>query len=200
MNESDKDSIGILGGSFDPVHLGHLKLAQAAVETGCVNEVIFVPAAQAPLRDEGVRASPAHRAEMLKIALESFKYKNEVCLFEIRRGGISYTVDTAEFLRRQYPQKKLKWIIGADHIAKLPQWKNIGRLAEIVSFICGARENFNADTSILSDNIKVEFFKFKPIPHSSTLIREYLKNGKRNLNMLDPKVENYIFKHKLYNT
>ncbi len=196
----EKISVGILGGSFDPIHIGHLKLAQAAVETGIASQILFVPAFQAPLRDCAVRAPAEHRLHMLEIALKKFSYPYKIETCEIERGEISYAIDTAKELSKKYPNAKLKWIIGADHIAKLSNWKNIDELAKVVSFACAQRNGFSVDTALLPKNLELEFFEFTPIPHSSTQIRNDLSMGKKNLFMLDDNVEEYIFKHKLYNT
>ncbi len=198
--EIKKINVGIFGGSFDPIHIGHLKLAQAAIENRVVDEILFVPAAQAPMRDASARASTADRLRMLEIALEKFSYPYKIDTCEIERGEISYAIDTAKELAKKYPNKKFKWIIGADHIAKLSSWKNIEELSKIVSFACAQRIGFDSDTSLLPKELKLEFFDFTPIPHSSTQIRKDLSDGKKNLFMLDANVEEYILKHKLYNT
>ena len=200
MDSSKKITTGILGGSFDPVHLGHLKLAQSAIESGKIDEIFFIPASQAPLRDAPVRVSSAQRLEMLKIALEKFPYPFSIEECEIQRGEISYAIDTAKFLSAKYQNRKFKWIVGADHIEKLNKWKDIDDLSKIVSFICAKRIEFNEDISALPPCVNLEFFDFTPIPHSSTKIRENLADGKRNLFMLDPNVEKFILENKLYNT
>lgn len=189
-----------MGGSFDPVHLGHIMLARAAVETNTVDEVVFVPAFQAPLRDAPVHSSAQNRLDMLSIALRNFAPPHSISTFEITRGGTSYAIDTAKHLAAENSGKDIIWIVGADHIAKLPKWYEIGKLSKIVSFACAAREGFDADTSRLPSFIRLKFFDFAPVPHSSTEIRNALARGARHLNMLDPEVENYILKNKLYNT
>ena len=200
MAESKKIITGILGGSFDPIHLGHIKLAQSAIESGKIDEVFFIPAAQAPLRDAPVRVSAEQRLAMLKIALANFNYPCKIEDCEIQRGEISYAIDTAKFLSAKYPDRTFKWIVGADHIAKLDKWKDIAELSKIVSFICAKRIEFNADISMLPPCVKLEFFDFSPVPHSSTAIRNDLANKKRNLFMLDQHVEKFILENKLYNT
>ena len=200
MTKANKIITGILGGSFDPVHLGHIKLAQSAIESGKVDEVFFIPASQAPLRDAPTRVSPSQRLDMLKIALSNFEYPFQIEECEIERGEISYAIDTAKFLTEKYPNRQFKWIVGADHIGKLRKWKDIDTLAQMISFICAKRIEFNADTTQLPPSVKLEFFDFTPIAHSSTKIRQNLADGKRNLFMLDQNVEKFILKNKLYNT
>ena len=198
MNQSKR--LGILGGSFDPVHLGHIALAQSAFDDGRVDEIVFVPAAQASMRDAPVRAASVHRLKMLEIAASKLPFPHSACTFELDRGGISYAVDTVKFLSEKYPQKRLRWILGGDHIAKLHGWKDIDAIAKLADFICARRDGFDADTSKLPPSLHFEFFAFAPLPHSSTEIRARLARGEKNLKMLDPDVESYIFKNKLYNT
>ncbi len=200
MGTANGQTLGVMGGSFDPVHLGHIMLARAAVETGTVDKIVFVPAFQAPLRDAPVRSSARNRLDMLSIALRNFTPPHSISTFEITRGGTSYAIDTAKHLAAENPQKDIIWIVGADHIAKLPKWHKIEKLSKIVSFACATREGFDADISHLPSFVKLEFFDFAPVPHSSTEIRNALARGERHLNMLDPEVENYILKNKLYNT
>lgn len=200
MIQSKKIITGILGGSFDPIHLGHIKLAESALKSGIIDEIFFIPASQAPLRDAPVRVSASQRLQMLKIALANFEYPYTIEECEIQRGEVSYAIDTAKFLSEKYPNREFKWIVGADHIAKLSKWKDIDNLSKIVSFICAKRIEFDADTSVLPTSVKLEFFDFLPVPHSSTKIRENLADGKRNLFMLDQNVEKFILENKLYNT
>ena len=200
MGTAKRQTLGVMGGSFDPVHLGHIMLARAAVETNTVDEVVFVPAFQAPLRDAPVHSSAQNRLDMLSIALRNFAPPHSISTFEITRGGTSYAIDTVKHLAAENSGKDIIWIVGADHIAKLPKWYEIGELSKIVSFACAAREGFDADTSRLPSFIRLKFFDFAPVPHSSTEIRNALARGARHLNMLDPEVENYILKNKLYNT
>ena len=127
MIQSKKIITGILGGSFDPIHLGHIKLAESALKSGIIDEIFFIPASQAPLRDAPVRVSASQRLQMLKIALANFEYPYTIEECEIQRGEVSYAIDTAKFLSEKYPNREFKWIVGADHIAKLSKWKDIFR-------------------------------------------------------------------------
>ncbi|MBQ6534292.1 MAG: nicotinate (nicotinamide) nucleotide adenylyltransferase [Opitutales bacterium] len=200
MERARKTKIGILGGSFDPPHLGHIGLAKTAVEAGAAEKIVFIPAGQAPLRDAPTAAPASRRLAMLKIALSRFPYPHEIDECEIGRGGVSYAIDTAKLLKKRFPEAELRWIVGADHIEKLAKWRDIGELAKIVSFACARRDGFPADAAKVPSGVNVEFFDFAPMPHSSTQIRADLASGKRNLFMLDPAVEKYIVENKLYNS
>lgn len=124
-----------MGGSFDPVHLGHLCAAQDALEHMELDKILFVPAAQAPLKQAGVRASDAHRLGMLRCALEHFD-RFEVSDFEILKGGVSYTLETVRHFRQVYPHDRLFWIIGADQLARLHLWMRAEELVRLVEFVC----------------------------------------------------------------
>ena len=130
--------IGFLGGSFDPVHHGHLVAARDAREACALDRVVFVPAAQAPLKPAAVRASASDRLAMLRAAVAS-EPGFAVSDHELRRGGTSYTVDTARFFRAEFPGAQLFWIIGADQLARLPRWKDLPALAQLVEFIVVTR-------------------------------------------------------------
>ncbi|KXU38235.1 hypothetical protein AXK11_00885 [Cephaloticoccus primus] len=130
--------IGLYGGSFDPVHLGHLIAAQSVYEHCGLERVIFIPAAQAPLKSGAVQASGEDRLAMLTAAIEGDP-RFEVSDIELRRGGLSYTKDTVDALRGRYPGDALFWIIGADQLAQLPRWHEIEALAAQVEFIAVGR-------------------------------------------------------------
>lgn len=133
--------IGFLGGSFDPVHFGHLLAAQDAFEQFRLDRLIFVPAALAPLKPNEPQTAPADRLGMLKAALESDK-RFEISDVEIRRGGVSYTVDTARHFRAAHPKDELYWIIGGDQLAQLHDWKDVGELARLLEFILLERPGY----------------------------------------------------------
>ncbi len=126
--------IGFLGGSFDPVHFGHLLAAQDAYEQHHLDRLIIVPAAQAPLKPTETKSSAAERLAMVRAATE-WDTRFEVSDFELTRGGVSYTIDSARHFRALYPNDDLFWVIGGDQLPQLHLWKDIGELAKIVEFI-----------------------------------------------------------------
>lgn len=126
--------LGIFGGSFDPVHLGHLLVAQAAVEELGLDRLYFVPAAQSPFKSDSHAAPAAMRLRLLRLALAG-KTNCEVDDQEIRRGGISYTVDTLRDYAGRFPGAELFYLIGADNAAKLPEWREPTELARLAQFI-----------------------------------------------------------------
>jgi nicotinate-nucleotide adenylyltransferase len=126
--------IGFLGGSFDPVHFGHLLAAQDAYEQYQLDRLILVPAAQAPLKPNDVQSSTEDRLAMIRASVE-WDRRFEVSDFELRRGGVSYSIDTARHFRAMFPNDQLFWIVGGDQLPKLHLWKEIGELVKLVEFL-----------------------------------------------------------------
>src|ERR1700733_138907 len=126
--------LGIYGGSFDPVHLGHLLIAQAAVEELGLNRLFFIPAAQSPFKPDSKPAPDAVRLQLLRLALAG-KTNCEIDDQEIRRGGISYTVDTLGGYAKRFSGAKLFYLIGADHVPKLNEWRAPAELARLAEFV-----------------------------------------------------------------
>lgn len=130
--------LGIFGGSFDPVHLGHLLVAQAAMEELGLDKLFFIPAAQSPFKPESQPAPGAVRLQLLRLALAG-KSNCEVDGQEIRRGGISYTVDTLHGYAKKFPSAKIFYLIGADNAAKLNEWREPAELAKLAEFVAVPR-------------------------------------------------------------
>jgi nicotinate-nucleotide adenylyltransferase len=131
---ANMNRIGLFGGSFDPVHLGHLLVAQAACEEYKLDRLFFIPAAQSPFKPERVPAPAELRMRMLRLALAG-ETRYEVDDQELRRGGPSYTIDTARAYRQIHPKATLFYIIGADHVPLLPKWRAAEELAGLVDFL-----------------------------------------------------------------
>ncbi len=126
--------IGLFGGSFDPVHLGHLLVAQAACEELGLDRLFFIPAARSRFKPEREPTSASLRLQMLRLALAG-KPDYEVDEQEVRRGGVSYTIDTVRDYARRFPGAQLFCLIGADHVAQLPQWREAVALAQGAEFV-----------------------------------------------------------------
>lgn len=193
-------TIGILGGSFDPVHNAHIRLAEAAQRQCALSRLVFVPARQAALKPQSVCASDAHRLAMLKLAAARLAFEYQIDDFELSRPGVSYSIDTARHFRALYPSARLVWIIGSDHIGKLSQWKDAAALCGIVEFACARRPDYPIDSALAAvpPNAKISFIDFDPLDISSTAVRRAVA-GKKNIDsMLDIAVISYINKYKLY--
>src|ERR1700761_7611329 len=122
--------IGLYGGSFDPVHLGHLLVAQAALEELGLDRLFFIPAAKSPFKTNADLAPGAIRLQLLRLALAG-NTNCEVDDQEIRHGGVSYTIDTLRDYARRFPDPQLFYIIGADNAARLNEWREPAELARL---------------------------------------------------------------------
>jgi len=126
--------IGLFGGSFDPVHLGHLLVAQAAREELGLERLFFIPAAQSPFKPDSKPTSGADRLRLLRLALAG-KTWCEIDEQELHRGGMSYTIDTMRDYHRRFPQAEIFYLIGGDNVQKLPLWRDAEELARLAKFV-----------------------------------------------------------------
>jgi nicotinate-nucleotide adenylyltransferase len=126
--------IGLYGGSFDPVHLGHLLVAQAACEELALDRLFFILAARSPFKPESTPAPATERACWLRLALAGYVH-TELDLQEVERGGVSYTIDTLRTYRERHPAARLFYLIGADHVGSLPKWRAADDLARLAEFV-----------------------------------------------------------------
>jgi nicotinate-nucleotide adenylyltransferase len=168
------EHIGVFGGSFDPVHLGHLLVAQAAREELNLAQLFFVPAAQSPFKPD-TRPTPAQmRLRLLRLALAG-KAWCEIDEQEIRRGGVSYTIDTVRDYAGRFPQTQLFYLIGADHVPQLPKWRAAEELARLAEFVVIPRPG-QAQTPFPAP-FRGRWLTGFPLGVSSSQIRERVKAG-----------------------
>ncbi len=192
-----KKRVGIIGGTFDPVHIGHLVAADQVLFYGQLDQVWFMPAFKPPHKLDKPISDYQHRVAMLELAAE-LDPRYQVCTIEGERKGPSYTYDTIVELKKLYPEIEFSFIIGADIFSTLTKWYRIKELVELVQFI--GLDRINCEKIILEDII-FERIKMIPMPQleiSSSLIREYVVDG-RGLDYLVPKtVEEYMKEHQIY--
>ncbi len=197
MASIPESPIGILGGSFDPVHNGHCAVAQLAQEHFSLKKVYFIPAFIPPHKIDTVTISARHRLNMLQKAVQGNK---SFCIWdgEIKRGGISFTVDTLRTLKKMYPHSVLYFIIGSDNLSEILTWNNYKKIIKMVTLCVAHRPGYAM--RIPSQLSKATIVTF-PSPEwgiSSTMIRTYLAKGKSCRYILPQKVVEYIKKNKLY--
>ena len=188
--------IGIYGGSFDPLHLGHLVIAQDCLEQTNLDEVVLVPAAASPLKSRSPIASNAHRIAMVKNAVGSFS-NFSVSDTEIKRGGPSYSVDTVSAFSKLYPDASLYWILGQDQVDQLERWHCIEDLVRTVIFLAVSRPGFERVKSKIP-GIQIQYIDSHAVDISSTEIRERFQHGLPNDLFLSPSVLAYIQSNRLY--
>ncbi|WP_153556625.1 nicotinate-nucleotide adenylyltransferase [Roseimaritima sediminicola] len=198
--------IGIFGGSFDPVHHGHLLIALRAWEQLHLDHVRMIPAAQSPLKPPGTHAAASERLEMLRLATGGTD-----CLVvddrELRRGGVSYTVDTLQELRDGEPSAEWFLVVGADSLASLPQWHRPERLLRLATLAVVRRGGQPPlDYGVLASLADAETIarcraaeiRMPLIEMSSSDLRRRVAEG-RTIRFQTPRaVEAYIDSHRLY--
>lgn len=189
--------IGFLGGSFDPVHFGHLCAAQDAFEQYGLDRLFLVPAAQAPLKPQDVQSSAEDRLAMLRLAVEWDK-RFEVLDYELRKGGVSYTVDSVRHFRSQFPNDELYWIIGGDQLPKMHLWKEVEELARLIEFIFLERPGHPIRAHPEIPGLRLHRCDGHLMSISSTELRERVKHNLSLDYFVPHKVIVYIREHGLY--
>src|SRR5688572_9542386 len=190
LDEKDRlKKIGIFGGTFDPVHHGHLILAREAVETLQLASVVFVPAALSPHKLEQQPTPPAVRLEMLRAAIEGDP-NFAVDPLELERPAPSYAIDTAETLRQREPDAELFFLIGEDNVARLSTWHRFPELAQLVQFVVLDRSGLNAAHPYPAVRRHLDI--------SATDIRKRVASGRSIRYLVPPAVETVIRERQLY--
>jgi nicotinate-nucleotide adenylyltransferase len=187
--------LGLFGGSFDPVHLGHLLVAQAALEELGLDRLFFIPAAQSPFKPENPPAPAALRLQLLRLALMG-KANYEVDGLEIQRGGVSYTVDTLREYGRRFPAAEIFYLIGADNVSKLNEWREPAELAKLAEFVAVPRPG--DATAVFPPPFRGRTLAGFPFDVSSSQIRARVKAGLPIENLVPPFVAGTIHDARLY--
>jgi len=187
--------IGIYGGSFDPVHLGHLLVAQAAMEELRLDRLFFIPAARSPFKTDAKPAPDALRLQLLRLALAG-KTNCEIDAQEIQRGGISYTVDTLRDYAKRFAGAELFYLIGADNAAKLNEWREPAELARLAEFVAMPRPG--GGVPVFPSPFGGRVLKGFPLGVSSSQIRARAKAGLSLQHLVPAAVAETITATKLY--
>ena len=195
--------LGILGGTFDPVHRGHLALAHAACDELGLDEVLFLPAGQ-PWRKAGrIIASSEHRLAMLRRTLEG-EAAFPVSKLELERTGPSYTADTLEALRDDRPEDELFFLLGEDALMDLPNWARPQRILELAMLAVARREDSSAEALAEAERRlpglgeRVIWLKMPAVAVSATEVRERVREGQPIGDLAPAGVQEYIRKQGLY--
>ncbi len=198
--------IGILGGSFDPVHLGHLILAECCREACSLEKVLLIPAALSPHKQGSQPASGEARVEMLNLAIGGHA-PFEVCRVELDRGGVSYTVDTLAKLKESHQEDDLYFLMGGDSLIDFPNWREPARICELATVVFVSRPHeaspdFDALLAALSEDqvarIREHHVEMPQLDISSSDLRNRVNTG-RSIRFQTPRaVEKYIEAHRLY--
>lgn len=204
---ADGLKIGIMGGTFNPIHNAHLILAQEVLSKLKLDKVIFIPSGNPPHKNSSEIAEKEHRYNMTKLAIEG-NDSFEVSKIEIDRSGMSYTYDTINELLNQYNnQVQLFFIIGADAIYDIESWYCFEKVLRKCNFVVATRPGMDSEKLkikikklIEQYNGKIQLLQLTEISISSTEIREKVKKHGKLETLLPEKVETYIYENNLYAT
>lgn len=194
--------IGLMGGSFNPIHCGHVALARAALESGRVERVLFLPTGNPPHKKEGL-ADKFDRLRMVELAVEH-EAGMAVCQEEIDRDGVIYTVDTLAALKRKMPDCTLTYLIGADTLRALGTWRRVETVIERCKFLVMMREGETREEVIRLAGLwtqrgaQIDFLDARKMDISSTQIREQIQKGLPFERLVPQAVADYIHEHGLY--
>jgi nicotinate-nucleotide adenylyltransferase len=196
--------IGVLGGSFDPVHLGHLSLARDALVQGCLDQVILMPVYRQPFKLEGRLSSDVDRLAMLREAIHDIPGLT-VSDWEIKNKGVSYTYLTLRALKEQHKDATIYFITGTDTFLKINSWKNAGELLAENNFIVGHRPGYKEQELFeriggmkQNYNTEIQVINNTRLDISATEIRNIVGEEGTISQLVPPGVERYIRTHGLY--
>jgi nicotinate-nucleotide adenylyltransferase len=195
LGKTEMETVGIYGGTFDPIHTGHLITAQSVCEIRKLDKIIFIPSLISPHKTDRISSSPRHRINMLKLAIKDIPYF-EYSDIEVKRKEISYTINTILALKSAY--KNIELIIGYDNLITFDTWKEPDKILEFVKLVVLRRKVREENLHRNKYFNKAIFIETPLIEIFGTDIRERVKTN-RSINFLVPqKVMAYIYKHNLY--
>ena len=194
--------LGLMGGAFDPIHFGHLFIAQAAKEKFGLDKVLFIPAGRPPHKCRKGSAGQDDRFNMTALAIAS-NPDFEISSMEIERQGLSYSVDTVAALLEKYGEEtEIYFITGADAILEVATWHEAEKLRKLCRFIAATRPGFDLDRLAalpLPWRMRISQMETPLLEISSTDIRKRVEEGRTIKYLLPEAVEKYIYEHRLYN-
>lgn len=191
----------LFGGSFDPIHIGHIEAAKKAIEKLNIDKVIFIPTNQTPLKSNNLVASNKDRYNMILKSIKENK-KLDVSDYEIKKQDVSYTYNTVKHFKQIYKEDELYFLIGTDRVKDLEKWYNIDKLKNLITFIFVPRNNENLKEIIAKNDflkkINYVILELPIIEISSSYIREKLKKNKNIDDLIDKNCAKYIEELNLY--
>ncbi len=196
-DKQERERIALYGGAFDPVHCAHLAVARYALEQAQLDRVIFIPAAQSPLKLHTPMTEAATRLHMLELALQN-EPDFDLDPFEIERGGISYTVKTVRHFTHRYPQADLFWIIGGDQFEQLDRWRCIDELAQMLRFLVLPRTGADTQRPNSGKNLLYQVLDTPLMHESSSEVRRRCQQGDSLQGWVPDAVGAFISQQELY--
>lgn len=193
-----ESSLCLFGGTFDPIHYGHLNVAKAILELGFIENLIFIPCFESPFKNRSKTLSYTDRVNMLKIAIK-YEKRFKINLFEVKRKCISYSFETINYFKSNF-NRKLYWVIGADQFNLLHKWNNISYILDEITFIVYPRKNFSIQAAPIMKEKTIKIYELDlPFSNiSSSEIRELIKCKKSIYGLVPRDVADYINSNNLY--
>lgn len=200
----DKKKIGIIGGTFDPIHNGHLLMAENSRKAFSLDKIIFIPAGIPPHKKDKNISSNVHRYNMTLLAINNNKHYF-LSDIELKREGISFTVDTIKHLKSIFSGAELYFIMGSDSLLQIEKWKDYEELLSLCNFIVAKRPNYDDEqlkrkvdnlNSLYKSSIYI--VEGPVLDVSSSDIRNKVQRGESITYLVPNPVEEYIYKHELY--
>jgi nicotinate-nucleotide adenylyltransferase len=195
--------VGILGGTFNPPHLGHLGLARHALRVLALERVVLMPASRSPFKPSAPDPGPQHRLHMCELLLGDTDGLS-ACGLEVERGGASYTADTLSAINASHPNAELTFIVGADTARTIPTWHEPARILESARLAIAPRDGGKRDElvgsleSVATHGPDIVFLEMPPIAASSSEARRRAAAGEAIADLVGPQVAGYIAEHGLY--
>lgn len=197
--------LAVFGGTFNPIHLGHIRLCCACHEACGFDQVLLIPSCVPPHKQVPGLLAAEHRLEMCRLAAKAYPFL-EVSDIEIRRKGTSYTIDTLQELTQEFPNSEISLIIGSDMLYMLDKWYGYQEILTNYQIVTGARYQneyqklLDYQVSLGEQGNSIRIVRFPSFVISSTQIRKLLHDGKEGSRYLDASVWSYIRQHRLYVT
>ncbi|MFN3194597.1 MAG: nicotinate (nicotinamide) nucleotide adenylyltransferase [Chlorobiota bacterium] len=189
-----ENKIGILGGSFNPVHKAHIKLAKHFLETYIAEKVVFVPCYVSPFKVDESTATAEHRVNMLKLATQG-NSKFEINTYEVDNEEVSYTIDTVRHFNKLYPNKQLCLVIGGDQAENFHKWKDWKEILDTVDIFVALRKGYKIPTYDFEVYKKAVYMEMPYVEISASEIREDIE---KHSEFLNNDVKEYIIENGVY--
>lgn len=195
--------LGIFGGTFNPIHIGHINIAKQFVQQMDLERVLVIPDRIPPHKEVPGLISAQERYEMCTLACEDYDFL-EPCALEVNKSGRSYTIETLELLRRQYPDCQFFLLMGSDMFMTLEEWYRFDDIIKMAVICAGSRDfNISEKMQETKDHLEslgaqVHICNIDVMPISSTLIRQMIRHGVDVAHLLPPRVNHYVHQNQLY--
>lgn len=198
---SSKKRVGLMGGTFNPIHNGHLLLAQKAYEQILLDKVLFMPSGNSYMKKNVLETQK--RVEMVNLAIKNYPFF-ELSLIEAQKEGNTYTFETLEYLKKLHPDTQYYFIIGADILFQIEQWRNPEQIFRMAVLVCAVRDDYDFAAIYEKGNIlaasgaDILYLNMPKLDISSTDIRAKVKSSQSILELVPTDVAHYIEQEHLY--